>query len=239
MEVKEFHHQKDFTVHSFQINPQGNLRWSALADILQEIAWLHANSEDFGKNLFEDDLMWVLSRFEIHCLKKPVWGERITVKTAGRGIHKLFALREFQVLDQAGTILVEAMSAWLLLDVKSKRPRKPEAVLPKRHFKPLLGDELVPSKVIVPEDLEFAYAIQVTPSDLDMNRHVNNASYIRWVEDFCWRKEIKIDHLLIQYLEEVKLDEEVQLYFEKRGGHWNIVGKSVNGRAVFSAMTKV
>ena len=228
-----FQFEKTIEVFSFQIDPSGKLRWSALADMMQEVAWKHADSRDFGQKLFELGLMWVLSRFEIKVHQMPSWGDKIIIKTAGRGIHKLFALREFLVEDVHGNILAEAMSAWLLLDIKSKRPLRPAQALRSELFNPNRDETLNSEKIVVGELNETGTFIRVRYSDLDMNNHVNNVSYIRWVEDFCFEKELPFSDLLINYVSEATLGEEIELMFNRSNENTYIVG-ICKGRQVFS-----
>jgi medium-chain acyl-[acyl-carrier-protein] hydrolase len=234
--IHNFQFEKDFEILSFQIDPNGKLRWASLADMMQEVAWKHADSRDFGQQLFEKGYMWVLSRFQIKVFELPSWGQRIKIKTAGRGINKLFALREFEVEDAKGNVIAKAMSAWLLLDIKSKRPQRPRQVLPAELFEDNPEPSLLPDKVNLPPFLEPSKSFSVNYSDLDMNNHVNNVSYIRWIEDFCFEKEIKFEELLINYISEAVIGEEILISSEKNEKETLLVG-NFNDRQVFSART--
>lgn len=229
-----FQFEKEFEVLSFQIDPSGKLRWAALADLLQEVAWKHADSRDFGQKLFDQGYMWVLSRFEIKVHQMPSWGDIIKIETAGRGINKLFALREFRVTDFNGKVLANAMSAWLLLDMEKKRPQRPEKVLPSELFQPNIDEQILPEKVKEPLHLVFGRNFQVNFSDLDMNNHVNNVSYIRWIEDFCMEKGIVLDRICINYLNEALLGEHIEILFSLDAEKILISGRSED-RVVFTS----
>lgn len=231
---KPFQFAKEFEVLSFQIDPSGQLRWASLADLLQEVAWKHADSRDFGKVLFEKGYMWVLSRFEIEVRKQPSWGETIKIETAGRGINKLFALREFRVTDEKGEVLAVAMSAWLLLDVNSKRPQRPSLVLPSELFETEPSEYTVPDKIHGPSQPILGKSFIVNHSDLDMNNHVNNVSYIRWIEDFCLEKGLSFDRIGINYLNEALLGETIAIQFSMDDKKMLISGFSGN-KAVFNS----
>lgn len=231
-----FQFEKEFEILSFQIDPNGTLRWAALADMLQEVAWKHADSRDFGQQLFEKGFMWVLSRFHIKVFEMPSWGEHIKIKTAGRGINKLFALREFEVENRQGKIIAKAMSAWLLLDIKSKRPQRPRQVLPFELFDDNPDVSSVPDKVNLDIELLTSKSFSVNYSDLDMNNHVNNVSYIRWIEDFCFEKEIQFNELLINYISEAVIGEEIEILFQKNEKETILVG-NYKIRQVFAART--
>lgn len=232
-----FQFQKTFEVLSFQIDPLGKLRWSALGDLLQEVAWKHADSRDFGQALFDKGYMWVLSRMQVKVHRMPSWGDHIIVKTAGRGIDKLFALREFLVEDDRGNVIAESMSAWLLLDVNSKRPQRPNQILPTELFSENSAPNLLPGKPDLPKNPGITSELSVRPFDLDMNNHVNNVSYIRWVEDLCISEGIVFNDFLINYLTEAKLHEVILLSCSGQGLNFLLSGTSQD-RQVFLASVK-
>jgi medium-chain acyl-[acyl-carrier-protein] hydrolase len=229
-----FQYEKQFEVFSFQIDPQGRIRLSALADLMQEVAWKHADSRDFGKVLFEKGFVWVLSRFEIKIKRMPSWGDQIYIKTAGRGIDKLFALREFSVTDSAGNEIAEAMSSWLLIDIRTKRPQRPGNILPPELFVSIDDSGLMPDKIIIPQNPALIDTIRVRPFDLDMNNHVNNVSYIRWVEDVSLNIGFEIREILINYVAEAKLGENIEMYLGKNEDSIVLLGNNM-GKQVFIA----
>lgn len=230
-----FHFERSFEILSFQVNGNGFLKWSSLGDILQEVAWQHADSAAFGQELFARGLMWVLSRFQIKVHQMPAWGDTVIVKTAGRGIYNLFALREFEITDENGQVLVSAMSAWLLLDINSKRPQRPSQVLPKNLFNPNTDDELLPKKIMLPNEMEPGLRLMVLPSDLDMNEHVNNVSYLRWIEDQCALKGVRFSELHINYLAEAIQEDEMRLMTVNAAENLFFVAGYVGEKQAFSA----
>lgn len=229
-----FQYEKQFEVLSFQIDPQGRIRLSALADLMQEVAWKHADSRDFGKSLLDKGFVWVLSRFDIKIHHMPSWGDQIFVKTAGRGIDKLFALREFSITDAAGNEIAEAMSAWLLVDVRTKRPQRPGNILPPELFVSIDDSGLMPDKIIISQNPEWIDTIKVRPFDLDFNNHVNNVSYIRWVEDVSLNIGFEINQILINYIAEARLNENIEMAFERADGSIILSGKH-KGKQIFNA----
>ncbi|WP_194975829.1 acyl-[acyl-carrier-protein] thioesterase [Aquiflexum lacus] len=229
-----FQYEKKFEVLSFQIDPQGRIRLSALADLMQEVAWKHADSRDFGKALLEKGYVWVLSRFEIKIHHMPSWGDKIHVKTAGRGIDKLFALREFSITDERGNEIAEAMSAWLLVDINTKRPQRPGNVLPAELFVSIDDSGLMPEKIVLDQNLDLIDSIKVRPFDLDMNNHVNNVSYIRWVEDVSLNIGFEIKQILINYIAEARLEENIDMYLKRTVESILFSGRNV-GKQVFNA----
>ncbi|OOG76406.1 acyl-[acyl-carrier-protein] thioesterase [Algoriphagus sp. A40] len=233
-----FQFTKTFEVGSFQVHPDGNISLSSLADFLQEIAWRHADSADFGRNLLESQLMWALSRLDIKVFDFPKWGEQITLFTAGRGADKLFAFREFMVWDQNERVLTRAMASWLLVNTETKRIQRPEHILPSELFDPTLKPDWQPKKISLSGDLLATEEIKVRLSDLDLYNHVNNTSYIRWVENLLYDNGIPPKGLLINYLAECVEGDTVMLSLFKKESGYLVEGK-VGKKLVFLSKTKV
>lgn len=229
-----FQYTKSFEVGSFQVHPDGKISLSSLADLLQEIAWKHADSADFGRNLLVSHQMWALSRLDIKIFRFPKWGDSITLFTGGRGADKLFAFREFMVRDENERVLVRAMSSWLLLNSETKRIQKPEQVLPPKLFDPTHKPNWQPEKISLGGDLLGSEEIIVRLSDLDLYNHVNNTSYIRWVENLLFDHGIRPENLVINYLAECVKGDKVFLNLYKNESGFLVEGKVVE-KLVFTA----
>lgn len=221
-------------VASFQIHPDGKISLSSIGDLFQEVAWKHADSADFGRNLQESKQMWVLSRLEIKVERFPVWGESLRLFTGGRGSDKLFAFREFLIWDSQETVLVRGMSSWLLLHTESKRIQKPEAVLPPEIFDPTKKPAWQPAKIAVLGLPIAAEELIVRFSDLDLNFHVNNTSYIRWVENMLFDQGIRPGSMVVNFLAECVVGDRVLLQLFQNGEQYTIEGR-VGDKPVFTA----
>lgn len=231
---ESFHYQLDAQVGSFQVFPNGEIRFASIGDLFQEIAWKHADSGGFGISLMENNQMWALARLDIQTEKMPKWGDEVRLFTAGRGVNKLFAFREFLMLSDQDEVLVKGMSSWLLLDTVSKRPIRPSSVLPPELFDPNLITPWQPEKIKVEGSLISEQKIQVRFSDLDLNNHVNNTSYIRWAEDILMENGIEMKSLSINYLSEAHLQDLVYLSVYKSGRTFFVSG-TTEGSPVFLA----
>lgn len=230
---EEFQFSKEFEVGSYQVNPDGTITWTSLADLFQEIAWKHADSADFGRNLLESNLMWALARMEIKIDRFPRWGEKVRIFTGGRGADKLFAFREFMVWDQNEQVLARGMSSWLLLNMETKRIQRPEGVLSPALFDPKKKPVWQPEKIGISGELVASEVIKVRLSDLDLYNHVNNTSYIRWVENLLFDQGIKAKKVAINYLAECLEGDEVWLGLFKSESEFLLEGK-VGEKTVFT-----
>jgi len=224
----------NYEVGSFQIHPDGRISLTSLADLFQEIAWKHADSADFGRNLYAVNQVWILSRLEIKVEKFPKWGDKIQLFTGGRGTQKFFAFREFLVWDENNQVLARGMSSWLLLNSETKRILKPESVLSPALFDPNKQPEWQPLKLAISGEGIASEKVKVRLSDLDLNNHVNNTSYIRWLENLLFDQGIRPDAIAINYLAECMEGETVLIkLFQNQSGY--LISGSVNEKIVFTA----
>jgi len=159
----------------------------------------------------EQKLMWALSRIEIKVSQFPRWGDRLRIFTGGRGQAGAFAFREFLVWNEQEEVVARAMSSWLLVHIEKKRILKPESVLPSALFNPLDSPSWQPIKLEPSGPIQDMSLIQVQHSDLDIYNHVNNTSYIRWVENRVAVQGLFPSQIAINYMAECKGGDEVSL----------------------------
>lgn len=235
---ENFQFEKVFEVGAYQVHPHGDMRLSCLADLFQEIAWKHADFEGFGRSLLQQQLMWALSRIEIKVSQFPRWADRLRVFTGGRGQTGAFAFREFLVWNEQEEVVARAMSSWLLVHIEKKRILKPESVLPSELFNPLDSPSWQPIKLEPSGPLQDTRSIQVQHSDLDLYNHVNNTSYIRWVENIAAAHCLFPNRLSVNYLSECKASDEVRLTLLGDDSAPFIHGV-VDGKMVFVAQVKL
>lgn len=179
-------YQEKISIKSYQTNQYGKASIASLFNILIEAAWAHAQVMDWGyDSLKNNNLFWVLSRMYFQVEKYPAWQDEITLNTWSAGTDGMYAYREYMVEDEKGEVLLRASSAWLILDMETRKifrlseyrntfPKRidPNACRNPRRIKP----------GIRPENMVF---YPVLFSDLDINQHFNSVKYVeRVLDDF-------------------------------------------------------
>ncbi|MFP4373430.1 MAG: acyl-[acyl-carrier-protein] thioesterase [Spirochaetaceae bacterium] len=212
-------YQEQATVRSYDTDHAGRLKPSALFNYFQEAAWRHAEMLGFGYTaLLEHNLFWVISRVQLEWTEELRWGDEIIVETWPKGVTKLFALRDFIVRRADGGEAIRATSAWLTLDLESKRPRRPETIMDDTAM--LENDhaiEQVPGKIAMPTDLYHTANRIARYSDLDVNRHVNNARYVDWLFDALPPRTdmaMPFSRLNVQFTGEARWNDELDVLTE-------------------------
>lgn len=175
-----------YRVYHKDIDQDGELRLTALLQMLQETAWNHAHVIGIGYHHpgFEN-LVWVLSRLRLELVAPgPRWMEDLSLATSPTGVDKLFALRDFVALRPDGVPFARATSAWIMIDAETRRPIRPQGLLTNGnfHFRPgVLPEGTV--KLREPEGGVPAFERTTGWNDIDAHRHVNNVRYAEWCLD--------------------------------------------------------
>jgi acyl-ACP thioesterase len=210
-------YEDTFSITSYEADYLQYLSLYSLFNRFQELAGSHAAYLGVGyETLREAKLAWILSRIKVQIHSLPRWGDTVHLATWPKGIDRLFALRDFCVTNEKGQSLVNATSAWLLIDIEKGRPRRIDSLPIDLHFPDAphaIRDPL--DKIQMPEGCTPVLEKPIWLSDLDTNRHVNNAQYIKWITD-CFSEEQfrtrRITSLQINYLEETLLGDTVGLF---------------------------
>jgi acyl-ACP thioesterase len=85
--------------------------------------------------------------------------------------------------NEKGNVIARGTSGWLAIDRTSKRPQRLDEF---RKIVPLLEEDALREnleKLPPPEDEYQSFQREASYDDIDMNHHVNNVAYIRWIQD--------------------------------------------------------
>ncbi len=189
-----------YAIYHKDIDFQGELRLTALLLMLQETAWNHAHSLgiSYSDPGFEK-IVWVLSRMRIELFGPgPGWMDEVRLVTSPTGIDRLFALRDFVAMNQAGVPFARISSAWIMIDSDSRRPIRPQTLLTSVNFQS--AESILPggtTKLKEPNSAQVDRRHLVGWSDIDAHQHVNNVRYVEWCLDSYppdyWREHAMVD----------------------------------------------
>lgn len=179
-------YQEKLTIKSYQTNQYGKASITALFNVMLEAAWAHAQIMDWGyDDLKNHNLFWVLSRFYLQVEKYPVWQDEITLNTWSAGTDGMYAYREYILEDSRGNIILKASSAWLILDMETRkifRLSDYKTTFPKRIDPNACRN---PKRIKPDSHTETLKYDPVLFSELDINKHFNSVKYVeRVLDDF-------------------------------------------------------
>lgn len=221
--------------------PDGNIKLPALLDLFQDAAAEHAGSLGCGMDELNDlRYLWVLYRLEMQVLRPPRLGEEITVRTYPTGVHKLFAVRQYAVRDAEERLVVRGTSFWLVLNAANLRPVPPARVLdPEKLDDP--GLERYFDFDAAKHDASALPALgetfTVRHSDIDLNKHLNNAVYSRVAVDWLGKltgRFVLPENFRIDFTHAGKLGDVIHGFGAvSPEGSFRLEGRSASGETVF------
>ncbi|MGD0565913.1 MAG: acyl-ACP thioesterase domain-containing protein [Candidatus Goldiibacteriota bacterium] len=184
MDAPELWKQK-YEIKVYESDALGRSSFPALCDYIQDMAWRHyTNVEKALGNLLPSGQVWLMTRLEVEVINLPKWQDIIEVETWSRGIEKFYAFRDFVITGNDGKEAAKGTTTWVVLDtVNNKIARLTELASkwPSRAFVSSLGRDAEKIEQLTAPAYGPEYNVQY--SDMDVNRHVNNVKYVKWMFD--------------------------------------------------------
>ena len=231
---------REYPTQLHAIGPDGRLRLGAAFDLMQDIAGVHAELLGVGiHDLRRLGITWVLSRLMIKFDALPPRADSVRVTTWPSGVHRLFAMRQFELTDPATERrIATASSYWLMLKLPSLRPVSPDDVtgkFPSNPGRPIFFEDwgkLDPSPGTDP------VTIGIGQSRIDYNNHVNNSHYPMFAQDWLARKTgapVRVNSIRVNFNSALKLFDEIVCSGTIDGNSFRAVGHTPDGRNVFAS----
>ncbi len=208
----------------------------ALLNFLQDIASESAENLGFGYSFIsKNNYAWFLIKYRMEFNEYPVSVYDLTVKTQPRGYNKLFAYRDFEILEN-DRLLGRVFSVWTIVDVNTRNSVPiSNAISNNENMVPYIKKEndLTFTKIMPISKVSLTKEFEVRYNDIDVNGHANNGNYIVWAFEplsFEFKKSHKIKNIDMVFKKEVKYGEkiivQVELLDEKNTVH---IIKNMNG----------
>jgi len=199
------------------VDRSNRLTIGSVFSFFQEAAISHAADLGVGIDVLEHaGQAWILSRLSIFVERRPFFGETVQVSTWPRKWEKLFALRDYDIRDESGKVIVRGRAYWLIINIEKRRPLRIEPIL---YFLPpndgIDAFPAGPAGLGLRDFLTKKMERSALYSDIDYFGHVNNARYIQWIQDatdtdvLTVADQIRLD---INYVSEVMPGEAVEIW---------------------------
>jgi medium-chain acyl-[acyl-carrier-protein] hydrolase len=199
---------KELFISSFHIDLKGRLSINSLLLFFQEIAWEHATLNGFGyEDLKDQGFFWALSRMHVDIIALPQWTEKVKLTTWPSGTDGPFALRDYLIENEKGEKLIGATSSWLIVDINSRRPQRPDAFKDRMPICDTVRSvNSNAQRIDSNEGINYnSFNNTSRISDIDVNGHINNTKYVEWavnafnIEDY---RSIEISKIDVNFLSE-------------------------------------
>jgi medium-chain acyl-[acyl-carrier-protein] hydrolase len=229
-----------YDVNIIVLNPLKKLGLHGLLNLLQDAAWNHAEHLGCGfEEMIARDTIWVLTRQKLTMTEWPKWGDKVTVRTWPCPFTAAQAPRQFEIFVGDRKI-GESITLWLVLDYETRRPKriKPADYPFSVREEGLLA--IAAGKIAPRDGLRKTATFHVRNSDLDVNGHVNNTGYARWILDSLpleAHRRFNLESYEVNFLAEAMLGDEITIEEGKVAhGVWQYQGRRTSdGKVVFAA----
>ena len=171
-----------YRVRFDECGPDGTARTSVLLRYAQDVAWIHSERLGFDRRWYADrGLAWVVRAAELAVLQPIPLGATLSVTTRVIGFRKVWARRRTEARFADGSEAAWGHTDWVMTDSRGLPTRVPPA-FPGRFSVPPGSFE--PGRVPLPDAPPDAHRLEllVRPQDLDPMAHVNNATYLDYLE---------------------------------------------------------
>jgi acyl-ACP thioesterase len=213
---------KDYEVHTYDTDISRHLSFVSLCNFLQDAAASHAVQLQLGYgDLQRQRLAWVLRQMRVKTTGRALWGDTVRIETWPRRPDRLLAHRDFLVTNKKGEEIARATTAWLIIDAEKRKHilLDPE-MFRSYHFRERAVFEEPPRSLPRVKEADKLFEKTVRFSDLDMNDHVNNVVYIRWIMDAFQQTNEAVypAHFEIVHGHEILLGQRAGIYRHKGDG---------------------
>jgi len=230
---------QEFTIKSYDVDHNDNVRISSLMKYFQQIA--RENLDFFGMTysfLRQHNIVFVLTKYTIKLHGNIHSDDKVILNTAPCEIRGVTFIRDFTVTAPDGSLLVEASSAWVIIDFEKRSILRPNRLPMEIPTCDRLVD-FIPDRTNVLEDFEFTYCSKVPYSRLDANNHLNNCNYVDLIMDGLYEhldNVPEIKEITMQFDHEAVLRDELSLNYSIND---NVIGvkcdNTTSGNVCFCA----
>lgn len=198
----------DSRIRYSELDETGHLKIEALLDYFQDCSTFH--SEDLGlgvEYLKKQNMVWVMSAWQIVVERYPKLGETVTIGTAPYSFKGFVGQRNFLMTDVKGKRLACANTVWGLISTENGKPvRLTEEMRDKYILEPPIEMTYASRKIHLPEDAKRKESVQIRAHHLDTNHHVNNGQYVKIAMDSLSEK-CRIKQLRAEYKKQMFLND--------------------------------
>lgn len=174
-------HDKAVHVGLHEVGPNGEARPSAILTWLQVAAEEQASESSIGtKALFLHRRAWSISRYRLE-LDRSIWhGDKLIVSTWPSSRSSALAIREFEICDEAGARVLAATTAWVMIDLATRRPVDITDLAPENLVRPIRAISSGLPSLPPLDEVEYELVLPVMLRDLDLNVFVNATVHVSW-----------------------------------------------------------
>ena len=213
--------EQKFFIGLQDIDASNKITNKAILTFLEDAGGVHSNLAGYGlKTIKETYFSWIILNWKLKVFKRADYADTVTVRTWSAGADKLYAYRDFEVLNEAGEIIAIATSKWISINLKTGKINKltDEIIAPYKGENRRVFESYNFPKLEEPENIYSSVTYTINRQMIDINKHVHNVCYYDLAE-IAIPEEIlentEFNNVEIMYKKEIKLGETVKCNYEK------------------------
>ena len=165
----------------------GKLKLVAAFQMMQDCSELWFTSEpEFEAYMRENNLTQLLASRQVDIIRVPSYGENLTITTRVYECLGYYGFRNTIITDEAGLPCYATWSTGVCVNHETGRLSKMDpSIVSLMCIDPKYDMKYLDRKISLPKmELKSSEPIMVMRDDIDYNRHMNNAQYIRIACEF-------------------------------------------------------
>lgn len=225
-------------VTSHDVGPERTLKPSSMLGMMQETAGRHLAQDGLTYEVMRaQGIVFLLVTQAVRITKLPHCDDEIEIVTSFERTRGARFVRGMRFFDKDGLSLIEASTLWIIADPATHRILRPGALpfeLPKAGENPV-GVEA--KRIELPAGAGAAGVRTVRWSDIDCNRHMNNAVYADLVCDYYpgGFEGKSLGYLQIDFTGEAALGDDIEIKTTAAPDGTAVFEGTIKGKSCFRA----
>ena len=171
-----------YKVTTSACDSEGRLKLYAALQMMQDCSEMWIDSEPVVKQYFTDhEMTQLLVSRQVEIMRIPEYKEELTVTTSVYDTKPMFGFRNTFIYDAAGKPCYRTWSMGAFVDkCNGKLTRIDDDTMASLTIEPKLEMNYRDRRIILPKEGGMTLEpIKVLRADIDYNKHLNNANYVR------------------------------------------------------------
>lgn len=171
-----------YKVTTSTCDSEGRLKLYSALQMMQDCSEMWIDSEPGVKQYFtKQNMAQLLASRQVEVIRVPEFKEELTVTTTVYEVKAMFGFRNTFIYDAEGKPCYKTWSMGAFVDKSNgKLKRVDDATIASMKMEPQLEMTYKDRRVILPKEGGMTLEpIKIMRADIDYNKHMNNANYVR------------------------------------------------------------
>ena len=201
----------NYKVTTSTCDSDGKLKLYSALQMMQDCSEMWIDSEQGVKDYFEkENMAQLLASRQVEVIRRPSFKEELTVTTSVYGMKSMFGFRNTFIYDAEGLPCYRTWSMGAFVDKGTGKLKKvDDQTISTMLLEPKLDMNYKDRRIILPKEGGTVLApVAVQRADIDYNKHVNNANYIRMAMELL-PERFEVKGLRVEYRVPAKLNDQL------------------------------